>query len=587
MAFDGLMIAAIVNELSQSLAGGRIDKVFQPERDEIVLAIRAGGGNHRLLLTANAGFPRLHLTAAAKENPLTAPMFCMLLRKHIQGGRITGITQPNFERIVHIAIESFNEMGDLVEKLLVVEIMGKYSNIILVDGGVVLDSAKHVSYSQSSVRQILPGRPYVEAPSQNKINPLLLERERFLAIAESADIAAQKLIFQNYTGISPFSAGIICAMAEIDPEKTMDTATARDMAALFDAFDQVMTKVRVGEFTPYTFQDGAATPRAFAVISRHMYDNDHVRDFVSPSQMVEYYYAAKDNTSRIQQKSQDLRRHVQNLIERCVKKAEMHEKTMAEVAERESLRAMGELITANIYAIPAGAKSFTAINYYEEGMPEVDIALNPTKTAAENAQGYFAKYNKQKRTNVALQEQMTQNMEELEYLEGVRQTLEHAHDDADLAQIRQELAGQGLVKKQGQTAGKKQKEREQKAKPLHYISSDGHDIYVGKNNVQNDHLTLRFAMPDDIWLHTKSIPGSHVILRAKGGQVSQAALEEAAMLAAYYSKGRSGSLVPVDYCPRKQVKKPSGAKPGMVIYEGHRTAYVTPDEGKINAMEMG
>ena len=568
MAFDGLMISAIIYELSENLLGGRIDRVFQPEGDEVVLSLRNKGANHRLLLSANANFPRLHLAAGQKENPLTAPMFCMLLRKHIQGGRLTAIDQPDFERVVRLHIEGFNEMGDVVQKILIIEIMGKYSNIILVEDGRVLDSAKHVSYGQSSVRQILPGRDYVPAPSQNKRNPLLLNREDFFALCTQGGQPARKLIYQNYTGLSPFSAGLICALANVEAETPPDEA---QFAALFNAFANVMEKMRQKEFTPYALRDADDAPAGFAVFGQELYDDKFTKSYNSPSHLIEDFFAAKDNFSRIRQKSQDLRRLVQNLIERCVKKADLHEATVAEAADRGRLKNFGELITANIYAIPMGATSFAAINFYDENMPEIQIPLDPAKTAAENAQMYFGKYNKQKRAVTALQEQMAQNQEELLYLEGVREALNHCIDEADLAQIREELAAEGFVKKAPQS-GKKQ--RIVKAKPLHFVSSDGFDIFVGKNNAQNDELTLRFADQHDIWLHTKSIPGSHVILRAKGGKVSDTALEEAAGLAAYYSKGRDSGLVAVDYCPRRQVSKPRGAKPGMVIYEGHKTAFV-------------
>ncbi|MCL2375985.1 MAG: NFACT family protein [Defluviitaleaceae bacterium] len=581
MAFDGIMIAAIVHELAESLVGGRIDKVQQPEGDEIVLAVRSRGGNHRVLLCANASFPRLHFTAAQKENPLSAPMFCMLLRKHLQGGRVVSIRQLDFERIVHIGIENLDEMGEVAQKTLIMEVMGKHSNVILTDGVMVLDSIKHVSYGQSSVRQILPGRKYAAPPGQNKRNPLLLEKSEFLGIcSENESLAAAKVIFHNYTGISPFSAGIICQLAQISPDVPMPP-DKRD--ALFAAFADVMDDVCYGKFQPFVIYNHNAVPAEFAVIGRSAYEDDFAKDFASPSQMAEYYYAAKDSGERIRQRSQDMRRHVQNLIERCVKKAQMHEKTLDDTAERETLKLYGELITAGIYAIAPGDKVYHAANFYEEDMPEVAIPLDPTKTAAENAQAYFAKYNKQKRTLVALQQQMAQNMEELHYLESVREAIGNSHDEADLAQIREELAQQGFMKRQAPKK-KGKKEAEKKGKPLHFVSSDGFDIFVGKNNAQNDELTLRTAAQDDIWLHTKNIPGSHVILRAQNGRVSDTALEEAAHLAAYYSRARGGSLVPVDYCPRKQVKKPSGAKPGFVIYEGHKTAYITPDEAKVNAM---
>jgi predicted ribosome quality control (RQC) complex YloA/Tae2 family protein len=584
MAFDGIMIAAVTHELTEKLTGGRIDKIYQPESDEIILAIRSRGANYRLLLCANASFARMHLVTGTyqKENPLTAPMFCMLMRKHLQGGRITSIVQPDFERIVHINVENLDEMGEPAQKTLVMEIMGKYSNIILTGGNTdtVLDSIKHVSYGQSSVRQILPGRKYAPPPTQNKRNPLMLDAQDFLNICEqNIGLTAAKLIFQNHTGIGPLSAAIICQIAQIDADKPV---APNQREALFAAFSAVMENVRTGNFKPFVIFNHNSIPEKFAVIGRILYGNHLAGDFDTPSAMAEFYFAAKDSGEALRQKSQDLRRHVQNLIERAVKKAQMHEATLDDIKDRETLRLYGELITAGIYAIAPGDKVFIAVNFYDEDMPEISIPLDAAKTAPENAQTYFAKYNKQKRTFAALQIQISQNMEELQYLEGIREAIGNSGDEADLAQIREELTQQGFLKKR---ENKKKKGKEKKAKPLHYISSDGYHIFVGKNNAQNDELTLRFAAQDDIWLHTKNIPGSHVILRAQSGQVSDTALEEAAHLAAYYSRARGGSLVPVDYCPRRQVKKPGGAKPGFVIYEGHKTAYITPDEGRINALQ--
>jgi len=460
--------------------------------------------------------------------------------------------------------------------------MGKYSNIILTDGDNVLDSIKHVSYGQSSVRQILPGRKYAAPPGQNKHNPLMLDRQTFLDTCEQNEsLAAAKLIFQNHTGIGPLSAAIICQIAQVAPDQPIAPSQRE---ALFTAFAAIMGDVQAGRFHPFVIFNHNAVPEKFAVIGRNAYDNDFARYFDTPSQMAEFYFAAKDTGEALRQKSQDLRRHVQNLIERAVKKSHMHEATLADIADRETLRLYGELITAGIYAISLGDKVYNAINFYDETMPEIPIPLDPAKTAPENAQTYFAKYNKQKRTFVALEVQMAQNLDELHYLEGVREAIGNSSEAADISQIREELAQQGFLKRR---ESKKKKDKEKKAKPLHYISSDGYDIFVGKNNAQNDELTLRIAAQDDIWLHTKNIPGSHVILRAKNGQVTDAALEDAAHLAAYYSRARSGSLVPVDYCPRRQVKKPSGAKPGFVIYDGHKTVYITPDEAKVNAMGTG
>ena len=543
MAFDGIALAALVNELSEKLIDGRIDKINQPEKDEIIITIRAHGANHRLFLTVNASFPRLHLTQKTKENPLVAPMFCMSLRKHIGGGRLKAIKQVGMERIVHLHIEARNEMGDLTEKILILEVMGRHSNIILTHDGGIIDSIKHVPASLSS-RQIMPGRTYTDPPTQNKLDPL------------TANLSDFKDPF-DYTGISKASAARIGADAQ--------------------KFAKVMSGVKSGVFVPFVAFSDKITPASFGFFAPEDFPADTVRHFNSASQMVEFFYGTKDNTDRIKQKSADMRKLVGNLIARAVKKADILEKTRRDIAGRDKLRLLGELITANIYAIKPGDKAISVQNFYEEDMPMVEIALNPQKSPAENAQAYFKKYNKQKRTAEALEVQTAQNTEELAYLEAVMQGIEQAECVADLAQIRAELADEGFVKKR--PLGSK-KQKAETSKPMQFISSDGFEIYVGKNNRQNDEL-LKFANQDDIWMHTKNFPGSHVIVRAKNGEISDAALETAVNLAAFYSKGRASSMVPVDYCPRKNVKKPAKAKPGMVIYEVYKTAYVTPDEAKI------
>ncbi|MDR2166414.1 MAG: NFACT family protein [Clostridiales bacterium] len=566
MAFDGVAIACLLREMSV-LVGGRIDKITQPEGDEIVMTVRAAGANHRLLLSCNANYPRLHFTAQTKESPLVAPMFCMVLRKHIQGGRIRGIFQPGLERIVRLEIEARDEMGDLGEKTLILEVMGRHSNIILTQSGVILDSIKHISAGISS-RQVLPGRAYADPPTQDKLNPLELEFASFQAVLErDSGLAARKAIFHNYTGISAPTAGIICQLAGLDPDLPVK---GRDIA-LFEAFEKTMERLKSGRFEPYLIYGEGKNPQSFAFYGRGLYDGDFVRDFDSPSSLVEYFYSARDSVDRIRQKSADMRKLVQNLIARQVKKADMQEKTRREVAGRDRLRLFGELITANIYAISGGENSFTAQNFYEEDLPLVEIALDPQKSPAENAQAYFKKYNKQKRTAEALKLQMAQTSEELAYLEGVLQSIEQSENVADLAQIRGELQEGGFVKKRSEKRG----QRSEISRPLRF-EADGFEIFVGKNNRQNDEL-LRGAGRDDIWLHAKNIPGSHVIVRAKNGEISEAALEAAANFAAFYSKGRGSSLVPVDYCARKNVKKPPKAKPGMVIYDNYKTVLISPE----------
>ncbi|MCL2236333.1 MAG: NFACT family protein [Defluviitaleaceae bacterium] len=576
MAFDGIAVSALVAEIGEKLTGGRIDKITQPEKDEIVLAVRSQGANHKLLLTANATFPRIHLTAKHKESPAVAPMFCMLLRKHIGSGRIVKITQPGLERVVSIHIEGRNEMGDLEEKQLILEIMGRHSNIILVSKGVVLDAAKHVSASLSAVRQILPGRDFTEAPSQDKHDPLNTNEAEFHGVLGETTVA--KAIFHNYTGVSSFSAGVICQMAEIDPNIQANQLDHRQKTALFEAFKQAIN----GGFAPYILYNNTKNPQGFAFFGGSVFGDEFTQEFQSPSELVEYFYSSKDTADRIRQRSQDMRRVVQNLIDRCVKKADIQAKTTAEIADRDTLRLYGELVTANIYAIKQGQPMVLVQNFYEEDLPTIEIELNPQKTPAENAQAYFKKYNKQKRTAEALVTQVAQNEEELAYLEAVMQSIAQSDTVADLMQIREELQEEGFIKKP-KNKGKKRDAAQ--TKPLHFVTPDGFDIFVGKNNQQNDQLTKN-ADKDDIWLHTKHIPGSHVILKAKAGQISDIALEEAVNLAGFYSKGRGGSMVPVDYCPRKNVRKPAKAKPGMVIYDNYKTAHITPDEERVKALSL-
>ena len=576
MAFDGVVVAAVTHELNACLRDGRIDKIYQPEKDEIILTVRAQGANYRLLLSANPSYPRLHLTQSARENPLAPPMFCMVLRKHLSGGRIVRFEQPDFERIVRIGIEALNEMGDRAEKTLIIEIMGKHSNIILVDEhGIILDSAKHVPRGTSSVRQVLPGREYESAPDQKKTNPLALI-DGGGGAHNALYGAAHKAVYQAYRGISPALAIEICYRAGVEPDEEICEA---DAPKLMDCLADVMKSVARADFVPEIVFDGAGEPKGFFVTRNRFIGDLRRQQYSGTSEMLEMFYSSRDTSNRARQKSADLRKLVGNLIDRCVKKADIQRKTLEEIEDRDELRLFGDLITANIYAIERGATSFTCVNFYIEDTPEITIRLDATKTAAENAQTYFKKYAKQKRTFDALQDQISANDMDLAYLETLLLGCDHAADAADLDQIRNELAQGGFIKKRSQKAAKGQK----KPKPLHYRSSDGHEIFVGKNNAQNDALT-KAAHGNDIWMHTKNIAGSHVIVQAIDGRVSDAALNEAAHLAAYYSKARAGSMVPVDYCLRKHVKKPGGAKPGMVVYEKNKTAFVTPDEDLIKTL---
>lgn len=588
MALDGIATANIVFELNDRLLGGRIDKIYQPLGDEIIFSARSIGANYKVLASANSSHPRIHLTQLSKDNPMSPPLFCMVLRKYIAGGKIVRITQPNFERIILIEIESMNEMGDVTAKKLIIEIMGKHSNIILTDeNDKILDAIKRVSHEKSSVREVLPGKTYVFPPSQNKSNPLHAEFEPFLFLLHQQEgMKLQEFIYKNYTGISPVMASEICFRANLEPSLACEQVDNISGQNLFSAFFEVMQKTAENAFSPeIIYQPKTNKILDFSVLPMTQFKTFKQVPYPSISELLEAFYSEKDNAYHIQQKAHDMRRIILSNIERCVKKKEIQKKTLKDTDSKELWKLKGELITSNIYAIPKDATSFTAVNFYEETMPEIEIALDPTKTPAENAQKYFNKYNKAKRTLEALKIQTKQNDDELDYLESILNGLENAKETGDLEEVKTELTEAGFMKKRFTKKGKQQKPKT--TKPMHFISSNDFDIYVGKSNIQNDELTLRFAESKDIWLHTKDIPGSHVIIRTNGtGTTPDATLLEAANLAAFYSKAKTGSNVPVDYTLRKNVKKPNGAKPGMVIYEQNKTLYITPSEQATLELKM-
>ena len=586
MALDGFSISNIIYELKNSIMGGRVDKIYQPEKDEIIIQIRNKGNAYKLLLTANASSPRLHFTNIQKENPINAPLFCMVLRKHLSSGKIVDITQPNFERIVNIQVESINELGDYSIKTLVFEIMGKHSNIILIDDkNNILESIKHISFDKSSVREVLPGRAYMLPPSQDKKSPLDATYNEFYSIIKnSMPTKVQQIIYKSYNGISPILASEMCNNANIDPSTNTEELLDNQINDLYNAFNNIVLLNNQEKFNPQIIYNENETVLDFTVFDFNIFKHLDKKYFSSISELLEFFYKSKDLTYRLNQKSQDLKKLISQNIERCVKKKEIQQKTLKDIENRDTLKLYGELITANIYAIKKGMTKVTLNNFYSENFEEIEIRLDPNLAPAENAQKYFKKYNKEKRTFIALQDQIKQNDEELLYLESVLSSVNACTDEYDIKEIRTELSEQGFLKRQKNSKNNKQKSNK-KAKPLHYISSDGFHIYVGKNNTQNDELTLRFAKPLDMWFHTKDIAGSHVIVVSEGKEIPNSTLNEAANLAAYYSKATNSSLVPVDYTPKKFVKKPNGAKPGMVIYETNKTAYITPNEKLIENMQ--
>lgn len=558
MAFDGVTIANIVSELKRKLTGGRLLKIAQPEEDELLLTIRQPEGQHKLLLSASASLPLIYLTENNRPSPMTAPSFCMLLRKHLQNGRIVDISQPGLERIVRITIEHLDEMGDLRRKTLITEIMGKHSNIIFCnDENIIIDSIKRISAAVSSLREVLPGKPYFVAQTQDKLDALSVDFDSFRRAVSAGPQPLYKALYGSFTGISPILAQELCHEADVEGERPAAALSDSDFKSLFTVFSQMTLAIREERFVPNIAYIGGR-PAEFCALPLKMY-GETVR-YDTMSALLETYYAEKASLTRIRQKSFDLRHIVQTALERNIKKYDLQLRQIQDTEKRDTYRIYGELIHTYGYGVEPGAKTLEALNYYTE--ETVTIPLDPTLSAAENARKYFEKYNKLKRTYEALS-QLTQEVKaEIEHLESVSNSLDIALCEEDLAQIREELTESGYIRRKGGRA--KQKTA---SKPFHYISSDGFHIYVGKNNYQNDELTFKTATGNDWWFHAKKLPGSHVIVRlGTARELPDRTFEEAARLAAYYSRGRGQEKVEIDYVQKKHVKKPAGAKPGFVVY---------------------
>lgn len=584
MAFDGITVASIVHELKSNIGNGRIYKIYQPEPDEINLIIKTPQGTHRLLLSASATLPLLYLSTENKNNPVTAPAFCMLLRKHIGNGRIVEIEQPDFERIVVFTIEHLDEMGDLCRKKLIIEIMGKHSNIIFCDEtGRIIDSIKRISAQTSSVREVLPGRSYELPPSQNKVNPLDVTKDYYEQNMLTKPVNLCKMIYTSLTGISPVVANEVCDRAGLDGDTstsmlTMDGETEgwyiRDGAeGLWEKLSEVIEQIRQEEFQPGIYYDEEDTPIEFSAIRLTMYSDMEWKQNPSISAVLQEYYAAKNNVTRIRQKSSDLRRVVSTAMERTAKKYDLQCSQLKDTEKRDKYRVYGELIHTYGYGIEPEAASFQALNYYTN--EEITIPLDPTLTPMENSKKYFARYNKLKRTWEALTEQVAQTKQELEHLRSIQTALDITLEENDLADIKRELMEYGYIKFKGQS---KKKGKLPKSKPFHYVSSDGFHMYVGKNNYQNEELTFKLANGGDLWFHAKQTPGSHVIVRTEGNQeIPDRTYEEAARLAAYYSSARTSSKVDIDYTRRSNLKKTPGGAPGFVIYHTNYSMTIEPD----------
>ncbi len=571
MAFDGITVACMAHELNKNLAGGRISKIAQPETDELLLTIKSQAGNFRLLLSASASLPLVYLTASNKPSPLTAPNFCMLLRKHISGGRIVSVTQPSLERVLRFEIEHLDEMGDLCRKYLVVEIMGKYSNIIFCsDQDQIIDSIKHVSAQISSVREVLPGRPYFIPETQEKEDPLTVSEGAFVSAVCSKSAKLSKALYTSLTGISPVAAEEIVSRASLDSDRAANSYEPEELIHLYRTFRRYLEPLTEGAYEPSIYYDGK-TPVEFSCLPLSIYDNCRREVYPTISEVLETYYAEKNALTRIRQKSTDLRRIVQTALERNVKKYDLQAKQLKDTEKREKYRVYGELINTYGYNVKPGSKSFQALNYYTG--EEITIPLDPQIPVQDNAKKYFDKYGKLKRTCEAVTTLLKETGDEIEHLKSIQTSLDIALQEEDLAQIREELVQSGYIHKRP-SGNKKVKIT---SRPFHYISSDGFDMYVGKNNLQNDELTFQFAKGGDWWFHAKGAPGSHVIVQTNGQELPDRTYEEAARLAAYYSSNRNAEKVEIDYIEKKHVKKPNGAKPGFVVYYTNYSMMIDSD----------
>ena len=576
MAFDGITIHALTDELNNILSGGRLYKIAQTEKDELFITIKSPKGPHKLLVSANPSLPLVYLTSGSKTAPLTAPNFCMLLRKHINNGRIVSITQPGLERIIDIKIEHLNELGDLCTKHLMIELMGKHSNIIFVDdNNKIIDSIKRINAGTSSVREVLPGYDYFIPNTDDKLDAFK-DIDRFSQSVFSKSLPVSKAIYQSYTGISPSMAIECCVRAGIDADAYTGTLSDNEKLHIAGIFGNMIDDVKSSDYFPCIICENNI-PKDFSVLKPYGTSGHTLIPYDSVSHMLENYYAARNNINRIHQRSADLRQIVQTLLERNYKKYDLQLNQLNDTQKRDTYRIYGELINTYGYNIEEGAKNFKALNYYTN--EEITIPLDETLTARENSLRYFARYNKLKRTYEALSKLTVETKNEIDHLESISTALDIATSYDDLLQIREELAEYGFIKKKPQNA--KGKTEHSKSRPFHYISSDGYDIYVGKNNIQNEELTFKFASGNDWWFHAKQMPGSHVIVKSNGDTLPDRTFEEAAALAAYYSKGQSQERVEVDYVEKKHVKKVAKAAPGFVIYHTNYSMNISPDISSI------
>ncbi len=588
MAYDGLMTRAIVRELNDKIALGKIEKIYQPETDQLVILVHSKNGNFKLLASVGSSHSRVHFIEEALDNPQSPPTFCMVLRKHLSGARITDISQHGTERIIEISMETLNELGFTVSKKLIFEIMGKHSNISLIDleTGKIIDCIKHVSFGESRVRQLLPGLIYQYPPKQDKIDFTNVTLDDFCGFSDKIDLNSQ--ILEKINGISPNFATELANFDKIDINIDDSAQFSEDNLSNSGKYMRIFTKLfetissideNHAKFYVYLHE---SDPKEYYLTKLSEFDEScECLEFNTASECLEYYYSHKETSNQTRQKSNDLAKSVSNHLDKMYLKKKRLSEDLLKAENSENLRIYGELLTANLHLVKAGMKSVDVINYYDG--KTVSIPLDPKSSPQKNAQQYFKRYNKSKTAIKEKQIQLEDNQKEIDYLESVLACLMQAESVSEIDAIRLELVETGYLRPRKLPGG--YKEKKAKFEPLKFTLSNGMTALVGRNNNENDHLTFKMASKTDLWFHTKDIPGSHVVVFTNGidiagfndeSQIDEKAVFEAASLAAYHSKSRNGENIPVDYVPVRYVKKPAGSKPGFVIFTNNRTVYTNP-----------
>ena len=573
MAFDGIVMSNLTYELNTNLVGGRISKISMPEDNELIFTIKNNAKTYRLLVSASASLPLVYLTDVNKPAPKVAPAFLMLLRKYIGTAKINNIFQMGLERILCFELEHLNELGDLSHKRMYIEIMGKHSNIIFTDeNNKIIDSIKRISANMSSLREVLPGREYFLPEELKKKDLLNTGLEEFIEILKSKEYPLVKSVYMNFAGISPLIAEEIILRASLLSQAPSTSLSELEYTHLFHTIQNLLEDINAHNFTPNIIYKGEEAIE-FSSINLYSYEGKEYKreSFDSVSKMLYDFYSSREAFVLNRQKSSDLRRIVNTALERASKKYDLQEKQLQDADKKDIYRVYGDLLNTYGYSLKGGESSFTTENFYDDNK-EITIPLDKNKSAKENAKKYYDKYAKLSRTTKALSEEILKTKNDIEHLQSIQTALEVSSDDESLSQIRQELVDFGYIKKH--SSAKKQKIA---SHPYHYISSDGYDIYVGKNNYQNEELTFKVATGNDWWFHAKGIPGSHVILKSNNEEeLPDRAYEEAAALAAFYSKAKDADKVEVDYIQKKNIKKVAGAAPGFVIYHSNWSMVATP-----------